>query len=463
MRVSQAKNELGARHGGRRSGKARPARIGRLASCVALLIASCSLTSGPTTTALSDTSIGPTRSPQPGAPTATRPAPRRPALKPVDPAAFQAVVDAAAKKLLIPGAVVLLRTPRGTFEAKVGTTELGTRTPPDADTRVRVASNTKTMTAALIVLLAQDGRLRFDDPVSKYVLDVPNGKNITVTELLKMRSGLYDYTDAPEVAAALDADPTRIWTPQEVLAIAFRHPPRFRPGTSYDYSNTNYALLGLIAEKAGGRPLAGQLQDRLFGPLGLRRTSLPAADDNSIPGRHSHGYMYGGSSYALVDKPYPADMRTAARNGTLQPVDYTDQNPSYATAAGGAISTADDLATWIRALVSGKVLNAEYQRQWLHSLQPEAPNRPGGQRYGYGIAYQRFGPNASMYYHGGELPGFNSFIGYDADNDVTLVIWTNLTLSPEGRTTANALLPTVLDEIYAGLSLSPAPSPAATG
>ena len=215
------------------------------------------------------------------------------------------------------------------------------------------------MTSALIVLLAQDGKLQFSDPVSTYVPDVPNGKNITIAELLKMRSGLYDYTNAPEFAAALDADPTKVWTPQEVLAIAFQHPPEFPPDASYDYSNTNYALLGLLAEKAGGRPLAQQFQDRLFGPLGLQQTSLPAADDNSIPAPYSHGYMYGGSFYALVDEQYPADMQAAARTGTLQPIDYTNQNPSYATAAGGAISTADNLATWIRALVSGKVFNAD--------------------------------------------------------------------------------------------------------
>ena len=172
--------------------------------------------------------------------------------------------------------------------------------------------------------------------------------------------------------------------------------------------------------------------------------------------------MYGGSSYAMVDEAYPADMQAAARAGTLQPLDYTNQNSSYATAAGGAISTADDLATWIRALVSGNVLNPEFQQQWLHSLQAEDPAAPDGQQYGYGISYQRFGPNASMYYHGGELPGFNSFIGYDPDNDVTLVIWTNLTLSPDGKTTANALLPTVLDEVYAGMSLAPTPAPTTT-
>ena len=74
------------------------------------------------------------------------------------------------------------------------------------------------------------------------------------------------------------------------------------------------------------------------------------------------------------------------------------------------------------------------------SLQAEDPAAPDGQKYGYGVSYQRFGPNAAMYYHGGELPGFNSFMGYDPDNDVTLVIWTNLTLSPDGRTTAQAML-----------------------
>nr|QIZ01382.1 beta-lactamase family protein [Streptomyces sp. S1D4-11] len=433
---------------------ARRTRLGVLAPCCALLIASCPFASGPAaTTALSDAS--------PGTTNATGSASERSALKPIDPAAFQSAVDAAARKLFVPGAMVLLRTPQGTYEAKVGATDLAGHTPPDAGTHFRIASNTKTMTSALIMLLAQDGRLHLGDPVSAYVPDVPGGKHITIADLLRMRSGLYNYTNAPELAATLDADPARAWTPQEVLAIAFRHPPEFPPDASYEYCNTNYALLGLIAEKAGGHPLAQHFQDRLLGPPGLRQTSLPAADDASMPDRFSHGYMYGGSSYALVDKPYPPELQAAARTGKLPPVDYTHQNPSYATAVS-AISTADDLSTWIRALVSGKVLNSTYQQEWLHSLRPENPKALDGQQYGYGIAFQRFGPNAAMYYHGGELPGFNSFIGHDPDNDVTLVIWTNLTLSPDGRTTAIALLPTVLDEIYAGLSLPPAPAPTTT-
>ncbi|MFE7241572.1 serine hydrolase domain-containing protein [Streptomyces sp. NPDC057582] len=410
------------------------------------MIAWGTLPPGSTATTPADPSTTP-------AATATAPSPVPSALKPIDPAAFQAAVGRAAKTLMVPGAVVLLRTPQGTFQAIVGTTELGTAKPPDTGDHFRIASNTKTMTAALITLLAQDGKLRLSDPVSAYVAGVPNGGNITIAELLKMRSGLYNYTSAPEFAAALDADPGKAWTPQEVLAIAFRHPPNFAPGAAYEYSNTNYALLGLVAEKAGGRPLAQQLRDRLFVPLGMKGTSLPDAHDRSLPEPYTHGYMYGGSAYALTDKPYPAEMRKAARTGKLQPIDYTHQNPSYATAAGGVISTAEDLSTWIRSLVTGKVLNAASQQRWLHSPQAEDPAAPDGQKYGYGISYQRFGPNAAMYYHGGELPGFNSFLGHDPDNDVTLVIWTNLTLSPDGRTTANALLPTVLNQVYTGLAL----------
>jgi D-alanyl-D-alanine carboxypeptidase len=303
------------------------------------------------------------------------------------------------------------------------------------------------MTAAVIVLLAQEGKLRFDDPVSKYVSGVPNGDNITIAELLKMRSGLYNYTVAPEIAESLDQEPTKGVTPEELLAIAFKRPPLFAPGKEFDYCNTSYVLLGLVAEKVEGKALARIFQNRLFGPLGMKETLLPADTSNTIPEPYSHGYMYGSSSYALVDAPYPAALQAAAKAGTLKPNDDTRQNPSYGWAAGGAISTADDLATWMRALVGGKVLNADYQRQWLESPVPEDPSKPLGQKYGYGISVITFGPN-SVYFHGGEMPGYNSFMGHDPVNDVTLVIWTNLTLSLDAKPTANTIMLKMLDEIY---------------
>ena len=133
--------------------------------------------------------------------------------------------------------------------------------------------------------------------------------------------------------------------------------------------------------------------------------------------------------------------------GTLKPDDCTGQNSSYASAAGGVISTANDLATWIQALVGGKVLNAGYQRQWLDSLEPEVPSKPEGQKYGYGISQISWGPN-TIYFHGGEMPGFNSKISYDPTNQLTLIIWTNLTVSLDGQQTANTLFVKMLDQIY---------------
>lgn len=399
-----------------------------LAACAALVVSGCLATA-------TAASAGPPPAPPP-------------VIKKIDPSVLQATVDSAAREMMIPGVVVEVRTPQGRFTATSGTTRRGADVPPEGDTRFRIASITKTMTSAVIVQLAQEGRLRFGDPISTYVPGVPNGGNITIDQLLRMRSGLYGYTNDPGFAATLDAHPDKVWTPQEVLDIAFRHPPEFPPGTAYDYSNTNYALLGLVAEKVGGKPLGQAFRERLFTPLALRATSLPAATDTSIPEPFSHGYMYGGSGYALVDKPYPPDVQAAAEAGTLQPHDYTNQNSSYATAAGGAISTADDLATWIRALVGGRVFDPEFQRRWLDSPQATDPAQPSAPQYGWGIERQTFAPDATMYFHFGELPGFNSFSGYDPGNEVTVVIWSNLTVAPDSRPTANVLLVKVLEQIY---------------
>lgn len=104
------------------------------------------------------------------------------------------------------------------------------------------------------------------------------------------------------------------------------------------------------------------------------------------------------------------------------------------------------------------MLNADYQRRWLDSVQPEDPSKPDGQQYGYGIAQIRFGPNR-LYFHGGEMPGFQSLMGYDPTSKMTLVVWTNLTVSLDGRPTANTLMLKVLDQIYVVSPLAPSPSP----
>ncbi|MER8963378.1 MULTISPECIES: serine hydrolase domain-containing protein [unclassified Mesorhizobium] len=153
-----------------------------------------------------------------------------PALKPIDPVALQAMMERTAKELLLPGAMVLLKTPQGNFAFGYGTTELGVTNPPRADTHFRPASNTKTMTAAVIVQLVQEGKLSFDHLISKYVDGVPNGDQITIRRLIKMRSGLYNFTNAPELAESFDNNPDKAWTSEEVPRHGFQTAAALRAG-----------------------------------------------------------------------------------------------------------------------------------------------------------------------------------------------------------------------------------------
>ena len=388
------------------------------------------------------------------APATTAAAPAEPAgLKPIEPEALQALVDETMKDMLVPGAVVVLRTPEGNVTATYGATELGGDTRPDADTNFRIASITKTMTSAVILLLAQEGKLRLDDPVSKYEPQVPNGDNITLAQLLEMRSGLYNFTDAPEISAAMDDDPAKVWTPQELLDIAFAQPAMFAPGADYYYNSTNYVLLGLIIEQLDGKPLAESFEERLFEPLGMTNTFFPAATDDSIPDPFSHGYLYGDASHVMTGTPYTPEMQAEAEAGTLEPTDFTGINHSFSWAAGAVISTAADMAIWIEALAGGKVLNAEYQRLWQDSAQIIDPANSFNW-YGYGIDQLRWGPY-TIDLHGGQTPGFNVEAAHDPANGMTLVIWANLTMSVQDKFTAVEMMNKTLDKIYE-------PSPLAT-
>ncbi|QBJ98083.1 class A beta-lactamase-related serine hydrolase [Rhodococcus sp. ABRD24] len=363
-------------------------------------------------------------------------------LQKIDDAALNDIVAGVAQDLQIPGAVAILETPDGNLMVKYGTGTRGQNSPVDTVEHVRIGSNTKTMTGTVILQLTQEGKIALTDPVSKFRPDVPNGDNITIEQLLNMRSGLFNYTETPQLNEALDNEPQKQWKPDELLALAFANPPYFPPGQGYHYSNTNTVLLGLIAENLDSKPLPQIFQSRLFGPLGLTGTSFPGIADSSLPAPHPQGYVYGTNMDTLTDPALPEAMQTAAKDGTLLPNDVTGVNPSWAWAAGAGISTADDLVTWVQALVGGKLLDAELQEQRLASVQPTGPDE-GSAQYGWGMA--KMGP---MFGHTGELPGFNSFMGHDPDNEVTLVVWTNLAPAANGQDPATAMARQIIGKIY---------------
>jgi D-alanyl-D-alanine carboxypeptidase len=352
-------------------------------------------------------------------------------------------VSAMAREMLVPAAVAIVRSPAGEFSTTYGTTALSGTSPVSTADHVRVGSITKTWTGTVILQQAQEGKLGLDDPVSKFRQGVPNGDHITIAELLDMRSGLYNYTETRELNETGDNNPQKVWSPDELLALAFSHPPYFPPGTGYHYSNTNTVLLGLIAEKIDSKPLSQLFQDRLFGPLGLRDTLFPPLTSNAIPDPHPQGYMYG-TNVLTMGSPaaVPPDMQAAAMAGTLRPGDQTSLNPSWAWAAGAGISSAADLATWVEALVDGKLLAPAMQARRMASLQSTNPADPDAPQYGLGIA--KYG---ALYGHTGEVPGFNTFAGTDPEHKVTVVVWVNLEPTADGRAAATLIAKDLIERM----------------
>ena len=350
------------------------------------------------------------------------------------------------KENAIPGAVVLIKSPaKGNWSATFGTAEIGKKVPMSMDDYFRIGSNTKTMTSTVILQLVQQGKLKLDDPISKYQPDVPNGQNITIAELSEMRSGLYSYTFDPGFNKTLDSDPQKAWTPDELLAIAFSHPPDFPPGARWEYCNTNIVLLGLVIEQLTGMSAAEAFQKRIFGPLKLTHTSLPKNTDSSIPGPHAQGYQFGTNVETINSYAVPPAQLPAALDGTLKPINNTNANPSWAWTAGGAISTPDDLAVYVKALVAGGLLDNKTQQLRLDSVQPTVAGQPGSVGYGLGIA--RFGPN--IYGHDGQIPGYSTFMAYDLKQDITIIIGTNLAASPvDGENAAVVLAKAIITTLH---------------
>lgn len=381
-----------------------------------------------------------------------------PAADPSYAAALESQIPEVMTQNAIPGVVVKILSPsKGDWTATFGTAELGSDVPMSLDDAFRIGSNTKTMTSTVILQLVEEGLLALDDPISDFRPDVPGGEDITIAQLSEMRSGLYSYSFDPGFNAALDRDPQKAWTPDELLSIAFAHPANFAPGAQYDYSNTNIVLLGLVIEELTGMSASDAFRQRIFEPLGMTHTLLPEPSDSSIPSPHAQGYQFGTNAETIDSYAVPAARLPAALEGTLAPLDQTDANPSWAWTAGGAISTPDDLAVYVKALVGGGLLDAETQKLRLASVQPTVAGQPDGVGYGLGIA--QFAPG--ILGHDGQLPGYSSFMVYNANTQDTIIVAANLSASPvDGETAAVVVAKTIIATLY-GAAAVPSSNPAA--
>jgi len=316
---------------------------------------------------------------------------------PADPGTFRAAIERIVGDG-VPGAIGLQRRGDRVDVVAAGLADVATARPMTADDRFRVGSITKTFVATLVLKLVAQGRLRLTDSVARWLPGlVPGGGAITLRELLQHTSGIYDYASDPGFLPAVEADPARVWQPRELVRIAVAHPPLFPPGTSYAYSNTDYILLGLIAEAATGQPLGQELQQQIFTPLGLRGTSFPDAA-TTLPLPHADGYLLGEPG---------------------GPLDTTLVSASIAWAAGAIVSTANDLARFYSLLLAGRLLPAPLLREMLRTV-PTGPGGPG-LGYGLGIFFEQL-PCGTVWGHDGNFPGYSSDATRDDQRQVVVFI-----------------------------------------
>jgi D-alanyl-D-alanine carboxypeptidase len=240
----------------------------------------------------------------------------------------------------IPGAILFVRQGSRSYTVAAGYADKVEKSPMRASDVFPIGSTTKSYTAVLVMRLVAQGKLGLDDTVSRYLPGLlPDGQRITVRELLSHTSGLYDFANDPRFTAPyLRGEFGFAWTPKQMVGFAATRPLLFAPGTRFSYSNTNYVVLALLAERVGGEPYERQLVDYIFEPLGLSHTSLPAGNE-TLP--DVHGYVGLGAEGKTADSP---------------PVDSAALTPSFAWSAGGIRATAEDEADFYRGIFSGRLL-----------------------------------------------------------------------------------------------------------
>ncbi|RYG49415.1 class A beta-lactamase-related serine hydrolase [bacterium] len=269
-----------------------------------------------------------------------------------------------------------------------GYADLENRVRVRRETKFEIGSMTKQFTAAIVSLLAQEGKLGLDDPAGKYLTDLPEEwRPLTLRRLLSHTAGLKDYLGAMSITE------TRYFPPKEIVDKMGKSKLDFAPGTSWSYSNTGYHVLSMIIEKIDGKPLAQSMQDRLFKPLGMKDTGSSLPDE--VLANRARGYM------------------RAAKGWKNTPT----INPSLAFGAGFLVSTLDDLALWQKALQSGKIPTEE---MW----KPVALN--DGRLWNYGLGWM-IEPidGKTIVYHGGNTVGQSANILMMPNRREALVVLTN--------------------------------------
>ncbi|MEU9186091.1 serine hydrolase domain-containing protein [Streptomyces sp. NPDC048484] len=306
-------------------------------------------------------------------------------------------MDAAVKDG-VPGVTAQVKDKYGTWKATSGVGDLRTKQQPrSAQDRYRVGSITKSFVSTVLLQLEAEGELSLDDTVDQWLPSVVSGnghdgRRITLRQLLNHTSGIFDYT--------ADDDFVRTYflkdgffehrfdelSPEALVKIAMAHKPDFVPGTSWNYSNTNYVLAGMVIEKATGHAYGDEIRQRIIEPLGLGSTFVPGTYPK-VPGPSSRAYG------------------KLAESATGPTYDVTELNPSLASAAGEMISDSGDLNRFYSALLRGRLLPGKQLTEMKATVKVDQIPNAG---YGLGLIERKLSCGVVVWGHGGGIHGSTS-------------------------------------------------------
>ncbi|EEZ78525.1 beta-lactamase [Actinomyces sp. oral taxon 848 str. F0332] len=313
-------------------------------------------------------------------------------------ATIQELVDAG-----YPGALAAKTDKDGNaVGATAGKGNLATGEAPPLDGEVRIASNTKTFVAVLIMKMVEEGKVKLDEPIETYLPGIVkgqgvDGKKITVRQLLQHTSGLPEFGDGQLDYFAIRNDYV---SPRDVLDGVLSRPAQFAPGAKFQYNNANYVVLGLLAERVAKRPIAEQIDAKIVKPLGLKHTYMPAPGEKTIRGKHPHGY------HTRDGKP-----------GKLE--DITEADPSWEGAAGSMISTPSELNKFMQSVFDGSLLS----QASIAEMKKSVPAPEMGGEYGLGLIAHKSSCGV-VWGHSGNNPGYHSLSAVGPDGTAATIVTT---------------------------------------
>jgi D-alanyl-D-alanine carboxypeptidase len=325
---------------------------------------------------------------------------------------LQTVVDAFHAGGSFPGVSAAVSLPDGSVIALVaGQADTTRGIPMDPKGRMLQGSVGKTYFAALAMRLSGEGRLDLDKNVSDYLghipwySRIPNAADITIRHLMTHTSGVMRYEFKPAFTTDLSSQPDKHWDPDELLSYVLDEEASFAAGEGWEYSDTNFILLGMIMEEITGEACYDLIQTQILDPLGLDDT-VPS-NSPEIPGL-IQGYAGPQNPFGGTDEVLLADGRFVI-------------NPQFEWAGGGFASTAEDLARWARALYTGKAFDPSLLPIMLEGV----PARLGpGSRYGLGVILNDT-PAGPSQGHSGFFPGYLTEMAYFPELDVAVALQVN--------------------------------------